>query len=205
MQRAIAKRVILATLMVAAVSILTTTIQAATREYEIKAGFIYNFLRFIEWPSPGQSWTVGVLGSDPFEGGLRDFEAKPLSGKSITVRNLADVKDAKVCQVVYIGPSEGNHVKAILASLKNSPVLTISDLPEFAEKGGGIGLVTQNNRVRFIVNLDALKQANLKANARFLNLAIRTISASSDPNEVWNATTYQPSTSALDPLAVFGH
>lgn len=196
---------IVVTFMVATVSVLTPSIQAATREYEIKAGFIYNFLRFVEWPKEGSSWTVGVLGSDPFEGGLRDFEAKPLSGKSITVRTIADVKDAKACQVVYIGPSESSRLKTILAGLKGSPVLTISDIPEFADKGGGIGLVTQSNRVRFVVNLDSLKQANLKANARFLNLAIRTISASADPQEVWNATTYLPINNGMqDPAGVFG-
>lgn len=164
--------------------------RAATREYEIKAGFIYNFFRFIEWPSPGQTWTVGILGSDPFEGGLRDFEARPVSGKTILIKKINDVKDAKGCDVVYIGPSESGRLNPLLNSLKGSPVLTISDLPEFADKGGAIGLTTESNRVRFVVNIDTLKQGNMRANARFLQLASRTITASQTPDEILKAVTF---------------
>lgn len=187
-------RWILITLMVAT---CLSGAMAATREYEVKAGFIYNFFRFIQWPSPGQTWTVGILGSDPFEGGLRDFEARPVSGKNIAIRKVSDVKDALNCDVIYIGPSEAGRLNPILSRLKGTPVLTISDLPEFADKGGAIGLTTESNRVRFIVNIDTLKQGNLRANARFLQLASRTITASDTPGEIWKAVTF---TSAGDEL-----
>jgi hypothetical protein len=149
---------------------------AATREYEIKAGFIYNFLRFVDWPTPRTGWTVGIFGSDPFEGALAELEARPLSGKSIRVMVVKSVAEAKNCDVVYIGPSESSRFGQHINSLKGADVLTVSDIPEFADKGGVIGLFTERNRVRFNVNLDALKSANLKANARFLQLASRTIS-----------------------------
>lgn len=164
---------------------------AATREYEIKAGFIYNFFRFIQWPSPGSIWTVGILGSDPFEGGLRDFEARPVSGKPITVKvKLIDIKEAKTCDVVYVGPSESARLNPTLAGLKGLPILTISDLPEFADKGGAIGLTTESNRVRFVVNIDTFKSGNLKANARFLQLASRTITYSENPEEELRAISF---------------
>jgi len=163
---------------------------SATREYEIKAGFIYNFFRFVEWPKPGDPWQVGIMGSDPFEGALRDFESRPISGKAIQVRKVNELTDAKKCDVVFIGPSESTRISATLTGLKGSSVLTISDIPSFADKGGAIGLTTESNRVRFIINIDTLKQSNLKASARFLQLATRTISHSEHPDEVLQAVSF---------------
>jgi hypothetical protein len=177
-------------LITASLACVLAPARAATREYEIKAGFIYNFFRFIEWPTPGQSWTVGILGSDPFEGGLRDFEARPVAGKTITIKKVTGSADAKGCDVVYVGPSESTRLNSLLNSLKGSPVLTISDLPQFADKGGAIGLTTESNRVRFIVNIDTLKQGKMRANARFLQLASRTITASDTPEEVLKAVSF---------------
>jgi hypothetical protein len=171
-------------------AVCLSPVQAATREYEIKAGFIYNFFRFVEWPSPGQGWTLGIMGSDPFEGGLRDLEAKPLNGKSIKIRKITDIKEAKGCDALYLGPSEASKIKATLNGLKGNPILTISDIPEFADKGGAIGLTTESNRIRFIVNIDTLKHANMRANARFLQLASRTITASETPESLIQSVTF---------------
>ncbi len=144
----------------------------APREYEIKAAFIYNFLRYIEWPNPRAGLTVGILGEEPFEGGLEQFQQKPLAGKSITVKSLKSGKDARSCDVVFISASEAGQVDNLLGNLKGAPVLTISDLPSFVEKGGQIGFTTERNRVRFIVNTDALTQSELKASSNLLKLAI---------------------------------
>lgn len=163
---------------------------SATREYEIKAGFIYNFFRFVQWPNSDDKLTLGVLGTDPFEGGLREFESRPLSGKTFIIKHLASAKDAKSCDAVYIGPSESARLSATLAVLRGTPVLTISDLPEFADKGGAIALTTESNRIRFIVNLDTLKQNDLKASSNMLKLASRTITADSDRAKIWALVTY---------------
>ena len=113
-----------------------------------------------------------------------------MAGKTILIKKLADIKDAKGCDAVYIGPSESSRLDPLLNSLKGSPVLTISDLPQFAEKGGAIGLTNESNRVRFVVNIDTLKQGNMRANARFLQLASRTITASETPDEVLKAVSF---------------
>lgn len=162
----------------------------ATREYEIKAGFIYNFFRFVEWPKTTNPITLGILGTDPFEGGLREFENRPLPGKTFLIKNLASLKDAKDCDAVYIGPSESARLAGTLKALRGTPVLTISDLPEFADKGGAIALTTESNRIRFVVNLDTLKQNDLKASSNMLKLASRTITAEADRNKAWAAVTY---------------
>lgn len=148
----------------------------ATREYEIKAAFVFNFVRFIQWPTPGAGYTVGILGEDPFEGGLRDFESKPIGGKKVSVRKVTSAKDARSCDVVFVSASEGDQVKGVLTELRGAPVLTVSDIPSFADKGGSIGLTTESNRVRFVVNTDSLRKGDLKASAKLLQLATRTIS-----------------------------
>lgn len=171
-------------LVLALLGSITSSCLAAPREYEIKAAFIYNFFRFIEWPTPRSNWVVGVLGDDPFEGGLREFESKPISGKKIAIKSLKTAKDAKGCDMVYISSSEAPRLDGVLVTLKGVPILTISDIPSFCDKGGAIGFTTERNRVRYIVNTDTLKQAELKANAKFLQLASKTVSTSTDNDDV---------------------
>ena len=153
-------------------TLLTWPAWATPREYEIKAAFIYNFLRYIEWPSPRPGITVGILGDDPFEGGLDQFQRKPLGGKNITVKSIKSGKDARSCDVVFISSSEAGQMETLLGNLKGAPVLTISDAPSFVDKGGQIGFTTERNRVRFVVNTDALSQSDLKASSNLLKLAI---------------------------------
>jgi hypothetical protein len=169
---------------------LIPCVYPSTREYEIKAGFIYNFFRFVQWPKAGNSYTLGILGSDPFEGGLREFESRPLGGKTIVIKTVSNAKDARACDAVYIGPSESGRLDNTLSALRGTPVLSISDIPEFADKGGAIALTTESNRIRFVVNLDTLKQSELKANSKMLQLASRTITMDNNRDEIWAAVTY---------------
>lgn len=144
----------------------------ASREYEIKAAFIYNFLRYIEWPSSKTTFTVGILGDDPFDGGLEQFQRKPLAGKTITVRTIKSAKEARGLDVLFISSTEADKLDGTLAALKGTPVLTISDLPSFVDHGGQIGFTAERNRIRFIVNTDALAASDLKASSNLLKLAI---------------------------------
>lgn len=144
----------------------------ASREYEIKAAFIYNFLRYIEWPSNKSAYTVGILGEDPFDGGLEQFQRKPLAGKTISVRAIKTAKEARGLDVVFISSTEADKLDGTLAALKGTPVLTISDLPSFVDHGGQIGFTAERNRIRFIVNTEALAAADLKASSNLLKLAI---------------------------------
>ena len=144
----------------------------ASREYQIKAAFLYNFMSYIEWPGPRDTWTVGLLGDDPFEGFLQKLENKPLNGKKVVVRFVKNAKDAKGCDVLFISSSEAARLDPLMASLKGSPILTISDIPSFVEKGGAIGFTSERNRVRFYINTEALQQSELKASANLLKLAI---------------------------------
>lgn len=149
--------------------LVSVPVLAAPREYQLKAAFLFNFIKFVEWPSGSGPIKVGVLGNDPFEGELKKLEAKSVGGRSIKVGAVKDAADAKNFDVVFV--AEAALEKPLLAAVTGKPVLTIGDSPDFAKNGGGITLVSARNRLRFQINQGSLKKANLKASSKLLGLA----------------------------------
>src|SRR6266403_1196383 len=148
-------------------------------EYLIKAGFIYNFAKFVEWPSatfsqPDSPIVIGVLGTDPFGNVLdRIVEDKKIGPRGFVVKRLKwgkDLKDLKDCKIVFVSASERAHIDEILQSVKGLPILTVGETPGFAERGGVIRFTLEDNRVRFEVNVDAAHQADLNISSRLLTL-----------------------------------
>ena len=149
-------------------------------EYLIKAGFIYNFAKFVEWPStsfsqPESPIVIGVLGTDPFGSVLDRIVAdKKIGSRGFVVRRYKwskDLKDLRDCQILFISASEKAHTDEIVEFVKWLPVLTIGETPGFAERGGVIRFTLEDNRVRFEVNVDAAHKANLNISSRLLTLA----------------------------------
>src|SRR6267142_6780605 len=149
-------------------------------EYLIKAGFIYNFAKFVEWPSaafaqPDSPIVIGVLGTDPF-GGVLDHlvEDKKIGQRGFVVKRYKwgkDLKDLKDCKILFVSASEKAHVDEIVQLVKGLPILTVGETPGFAERGGVIRFTLEDNRVRFEVNVDAARQADLTISSRLLTLA----------------------------------
>ena len=149
-------------------------------EYLIKAGFIYNFAKFVEWPAtafaqPDSPIVIGILGTDPF-GTLIDriVENKKIGARGVVVKRLKwgmDLKDLKDCKILFVGASERAHVDDLVQIVKSLPILTVGETPGFAERGGVIRFVLEDNRVRFEVNVDAARQADLTISSRLLTLA----------------------------------
>jgi hypothetical protein len=149
----------------------------ATSEYEIKAAFIFNFAKFIEWPQKvlgetNGSFIIGILGRDPFGGALEQtIGGKTVKGKSIFIRRFRQLDDLQYCHILFISESEKDNLPAIFDKIKYESILTVGDMPEFARNGGMISLYTEENRVRFAVYIKATERANLKLSAKLLNLA----------------------------------
>jgi hypothetical protein len=149
-------------------------------EYLIKAGFIYNFAKFVEWPStafaqPDSPIVIGILGADPF-GTLIDqiVENKKIGARGFVVKRLkrgTDLKDLRECKILFVGDSERAHIDELLQIVKSLPILTVGETPGFAQRGGVIRFVLEDNRVRFEVNVDAAHQADLTISSRLLTLA----------------------------------
>ena len=149
-------------------------------EYLIKAGFIYNFAKLVEWPAtafpqPDSPIVIGILGDDPFGGTLdRIVTDKKINGRGFTVKRLKwgkDLKDIKDCNILFVSSSEKEHLDSVVDAMKWLPVLTIGDAPGFARRGGIINFTLEDNKVRFEVNVEAAKHADLTISSRLLTLA----------------------------------
>jgi hypothetical protein len=147
-------------------------------EYEVKAAFIYKFATYVRWPVRAgvdvtTPFVIGVLGTDPFGPALSEVvRGRNVQGRVILVRSVGRGEEALRCDLVFISSSERDNLPQILAALRGAPVLTVSDLDQFAEQGGMIGLViTEDNRIRFNINKTAIERPGLRASSQLLHLA----------------------------------
>jgi hypothetical protein len=167
-----------------AASLAASTASAAGRpapstygEYEVKAAFIYNFAKFIDWPAeslgrPGEAMNVCILGEDPFGGILeRTLQAKTVHGRALRIERLGGVSDLQSCQIIFISASESRRLPHILEILWGSPVLTIGETPDFGSAGGIINFVIEDSRVRFEINAGAAARSGLRISSKLLSLA----------------------------------
>jgi hypothetical protein len=149
-------------------------------EYLIKAGFIFNFAKFVDWPpatfaQPDSPIVIGILGTDPF-GAIIDqiVQDKKIGGRGFVVKRLkwgTDLKDLRECKILFVGASERVHIDELVQIVRGLPILTVGETPGFAERGGVIRLVLEDNKVRFEVNVEAARQAGLTISSRLLTLA----------------------------------
>jgi hypothetical protein len=152
--------------------------QSKPTEYEVKAIYLYNFARFVEWPSkviPAQdtSFNICVLGQDPFGPALNaTLTDETIGGKSVVAKRIPTPQDAVNCRVLFISSSEDLRLKQILAALDDTSVLTVSDMPQFTRRGGMVQFILEGNRVRFAVNLVPTERARLILSSEVLKLAV---------------------------------
>ncbi|MDX1451566.1 MAG: YfiR family protein [Oleiphilaceae bacterium] len=152
------------------------SLQAKT-EYDIKAAYLYNFIKFVTWPAPDHSdaLTVCLFGKDPINDKLMPLNGLQLHGRTVSVMPLHDVDEATNCTVIYLARSEKKYLSQILITTKEHPVLLVSDLEEFAKEGGTIGFVTLGNVIRFDVNLGVARRDKLSISSKLLELANQVI------------------------------
>lgn len=147
-------------------------------EYKVKAVYLFNFGKFVQWPagavSEGQekAFPICVLGQDPFGPALDDIvKGESIDGQPLVAKRINRVEDADDCRLLFIGPSEKERVIKLLEALQSKPVLTVSDLPEFCNRGGMIQFVLQGDKVRFEVNLTPAEKAGLTLSSQLLKVA----------------------------------
>lgn len=147
-----------------------------TTEYQVKAAYLANFPRFVQWPAGaarGESFDICVLGHDPFGGALDAAVAgETIERVPVAARRIARPEEAGDCRVLFISASEEKQWKEILTALKTSSVLTVSDMREFARRGGIVQFILDGSRVRFEVNLAATVSSGLKLSSELLKLAV---------------------------------
>lgn len=154
-----------------------TRAQGIPREYQIKAVFLYNFAQFTEWPTNAFTATndpivIGVLGSNPFDDYIEHtIKGETVRGHPIKVVRYKNVEEIQTCHILYIGRSESRHLEQVVRKLNGKPMLTVSDIPDAAEAGVGIGFVTERNRIKLQINLGPIKSGALVVSSKLLRLA----------------------------------
>jgi hypothetical protein len=145
--------------------------------YKLKAVFLYNFAQFVEWPPTAfptaqTHLIIGVLGEDPFGGDLdQAVRGEKVGTRQLEIRRYKRVEDIGSCHILFISPSEESRLDEILASLAGRSILTVGDGDDFSRRGGMIRLVTEKNRVRMRVNVEAARRAGLTISSKLLRSA----------------------------------
>jgi hypothetical protein len=146
---------------------------------QVKAAFLFNFAKFIEWP-PGtfaNDQAVIILGfpeRDPMAGALEALQGKMVQGRRLEVLRCRGPEDLRRCQIFFASASERAGLPQILGSLRNSPVLTVTDeVDNFAKLGGIINLIAAEDKIRFEISLNNARRSGLKISSQLLKLAIK--------------------------------
>lgn len=159
--------------------------QPKPQEYQVKAVYLYNFGRFIVWPtSPVDQapFTICILGRDPFGATLdATLAGESIGNRKLLARRITSTLDATSCQILFISSSEESNLREILSAVNKPGILTVSDLPGFTDRGGMIQFVLQDDKVRFQVNLGAAEKSGLMLSSQLLKVAVNV---SNDPRNV---------------------
>lgn len=148
-----------------------------SREYQVKAAFLFNFCQFVEWPpevflSSTSPFVIGILGTDPFGLFLDELiKGEKLNGRPIIVRRYANVKQVQNCHILFISNSEPQVIEQTLAVLGARSILTVSDSYNFANYGGVIQLSTENNKIKLTINVEAARTSRLDISSKLLRVS----------------------------------
>ncbi len=149
-------------------------------EYELKAIFISNFLKYVEWPEtafedPQSPLVVGIQGDDPFGAALDELvgQLQPIIGRRVITTAYEADQPTDAFHVLFVTESERKETKEMLGGVCGQPLLTVGEQRGFAEDGGVINFVTERNRIRFEVNLRCAQEGGLSLSAQLLKLARR--------------------------------
>jgi hypothetical protein len=147
-------------------------------EYQVKAAFIFNFAKFVEWPQhafkgPEDPIEICILGQNVFGNSLEEvIHRKIIEGRTLVVRHITDIEPPEnKCQILFVHSSERKPFRLAARSLSGRAVLTISDMPGFSADGGVITLRLESGKVRFEINVNAAARAKLHISSKLLRLA----------------------------------
>jgi YfiR/HmsC-like len=147
----------------------------AADEATVKAGFVFNFIKFTQWPpvrtAPGAPLYLCTLSDTALPGALELLQGRQVSGRPVEVRRRVPPAEWRQCDVVFLGDGDAAARDGVFRQLGSAPVLTVGDLPGFVATGGMIGLRIESDRVRFDVNLAVAQRNGLGLSSQMLQLA----------------------------------
>lgn len=153
----------------------TSSYAQESNEYQLKAAFLYGLIKMVEWPGADAQTTDPLIlcfyGEDVFGNALDTIKDKKVKRRSLSLEIGVPLTKIKQCQVLFINKAELNQVARILNIIKNQPVLTISEVESFTNRGGMVNLLKQDDNIKMEINLCEVKRVNLTISSRVLALA----------------------------------
>jgi hypothetical protein len=167
----------------------------SSREYKLKAAYLYNFIRFVEWPKErmadaNEPVIIGVIGKSPFGSAFEPIKDEKAKGRKVIIKwfkglkelkeyDKAEmdqtIKDIRKCHLLFICSSEEKTLKEIMDWVKGYSVLTVAGMPDFLESGGMINLIVEEDKIRFEINNFTANQTKLKISSQLLKVAKRVV------------------------------
>ncbi|MGD9788992.1 MAG: YfiR family protein [Sulfuricellaceae bacterium] len=140
-------------------------------EYEVKAAYIYNFAKFVDWPSSvGSKLRLCIVGPSPFGGALDAIRGRPVKERTLEVVQLDGDASAAGCQMLFVSAAEERNLDRIVARARGSGILLLGDGEGFAQRGIMINLYVEEGKVRFEINLVAIRRSGLNVSSKLLSL-----------------------------------
>lgn len=159
-------------------AILPTHGQTVTREYDLKAVLLFNLVQFVEWPatvfkSPDDPIVIGILGRDPFGAVLDNVvRDEKVGGRKVVVKRFTTLAAARESHVLFISRSEESRFLRILSDLRGTPILSVSDIENFARRGGMVRFfINSESKIKLRINIDKVKQNGLTISSKLLRVA----------------------------------
>lgn len=193
-----AYNLIVLVLLVAAIAPRAKADSTSSREYQVKAAFLYNFIQFVDWPEEkladgGEPIIIGIIGEDPFGDAFEPIKDKKVKGRGVVIKRFKSFEQLKKstekdktksdqeietltkCHLLFICSSERKNLKEIINTVKDHSVLTVGEMEGFLEDGGIINWFVEERKIRFEVNVSAAQQARLEIRSKLLRLAKRIV------------------------------
>jgi len=171
-------------LMITVLTLVCPQIGAAAagklNEYEIKAAYLYNFAKFVEWPATAfpretSPLTFCIIGKSPLNQVIESLAKKTIKNRGLAIRQLSEIENPGECNILFINAALKASIPQILTAAASFPILTVSDYKGFAAVGGNIEFVAVSDKIRFVINNQAAKRADLKISSHILRLATTVI------------------------------
>lgn len=168
-------RLVLAVLCVVCASGFATADQLAPTEHELKAAFLYNFAKFVEWPADklkdSSAFVLCILSGETYVSARDMLTGKSIKGRRLLVRQVNLPDDAVGCHLLFVGRNEMGRLQSQLDAI-DPHVLRVGEASDFIRRGGVINLVRDANKFRFEINRNAGERVGFQFNYQLLQLAI---------------------------------
>jgi YfiR/HmsC-like len=152
---------------------LPMSAQTSMSEYQVKALFLLNFVKYVDWPAEASGpIVIGILGQDNFNDSLRAaVEGKNIGGREIVIKHVSAGDDLSGCTILFVSSSENPQLNQILGKAGSSPILTVGESDSFLQNGGIINFTLKEGKIHLEINLKAAQKVNLQISSKLLSVA----------------------------------